>query len=126
MISQYPQFHQLPNQPQNSPQTTTKHPAKTQISDSKNPRPKSIQRCCDTIQCKSNNNAWKHHKKPPHPVKLTTPNPSKHRIMRSRTLGEDTEKIRNSLSPVEVDSEFVATIKEKDAKKIPKCLREAP
>ena len=71
--------------------------------DLQNPRPKIIQRC---INANLNNNAWKRNEKPPHPVKLT-----KHRIMSSRTLREDTEKIRMSLSLVEGDSEFVAAIK---------------
>lgn len=41
----------------------------------------------------------------------TNPQPSQHRIMSSRALGEHTEKIRNSLSAVEIDGEYAAALK---------------
>lgn len=41
----------------------------------------------------------------------TTPQPSQHKIMSSRALGEHTEKIRNSLSAVETEGEYAAALK---------------
>nr|CCA65973.1 hypothetical protein [Beta vulgaris subsp. vulgaris] len=39
------------------------------------------------------------------------PKPTTHRIMSSRALGEDTEKIRNSLGAIDPDSDYAAAIK---------------
>ena len=42
---------------------------------------------------------------------ITEPKPSQHRVMSSRALGEHTEKIRNSLSAVEIEGEYAAALK---------------
>ena len=39
------------------------------------------------------------------------PNPTKHRVMSSRLLGEDTERIRKALGEIDIDSEYAAAIK---------------
>ena len=44
------------------------------------------------------------------PPNLTKPNPSRHRIMSSRVLGENTERIRNSLTEIEVQGDLAAAL----------------
>ena len=42
---------------------------------------------------------------------ISTPNPSKHRIMSSRVLGEETEEIRNSLGAIDLNGDYAASLK---------------
>ena len=53
--------------------------------------------------------------KPPSPktTTLTFPHPSSHRIMHSRALGDDTEKIRSTLGAIDLEGDYVAAIKGK-------------
>lgn len=44
------------------------------------------------------------------PKQTTKPEPSKHRIMSSRVLGEDTEKTRKNLKPIEIESGVAAAL----------------
>lgn len=44
-------------------------------------------------------------------LKPTKPNPTKHRIMSSKVLGEDTGKIRNSLEEIDTESDIAAGIR---------------
>nr|CCA66179.1 hypothetical protein [Beta vulgaris subsp. vulgaris] len=44
---------------------------------------------------------------------LSKPNPTKHRIMSSRVLGEDTEKIRGELGEIDLESDIAAAMKGK-------------
>lgn len=41
---------------------------------------------------------------------MSTPKPSKNRIMNSRALGEETENVRNNLKPIDIDSDFAAAM----------------
>lgn len=43
----------------------------------------------------------------------STPNPSRFRQMSSRTLGEDTEKVRNSLGEIDLDDDYMAAFEGK-------------
>lgn len=51
--------------------------------------------------------------KNPKPTNSTTakPNPTRHRIMSSRALGEETEKIRQSLGEIDLKSDYAAVLK---------------
>lgn len=54
---------------------------------------------------------------------MTKPNPSKHRRMSSRVLGEMTEKIRDSLGEIDVDSDYAAAIEGKKCEGIVEMLQ---
>ena len=57
------------------------------------------------------------------PITMTKPNPSKHRIMSSRAVGEMTEKIRDSLGEIDVNSDYAAAIEGKKCEDIVEMLQ---
>lgn len=55
--------------------------------------------------------------------KLTLPQPTNHRIMCSRALGEDTENVRKTLGAIDIDGDYIAALKGKKSEEKSEMLQ---